>query len=70
MLVLGVIVVAFVSVAGQKKLDQLASTWSDEELVHRLQKYENLLLVQAQARHSSVLGRRCPVSAHERGRVI
>jgi TPR repeat protein len=48
-LVVGVIIVVFISIAGQKKLDQPASTWSDEELARRLPKYQSVLLAQSQA---------------------
>ncbi len=49
LLVVGVIIVVFISVAGQKKLDQSASKWSDEELARRLPKYQSVLLAQSQA---------------------
>jgi len=49
LLVVGVIIVVFISVAGQKKLDQPTSTWSDEELARRLPRYQNILLSQSQA---------------------
>jgi TPR repeat protein len=49
LLLAGVILVVVISVAGQKKLDQPASTWSDEELARRLPKYQSVLLAQSQA---------------------
>lgn len=49
LLVVGVIAVILISVAGQKKLDHPASTWTDDELARRLPKYQNVLLAQSQA---------------------
>lgn len=44
-----VIVIVLVFVFGQMSLDKPIANWSDEELVRRLPKYENLLSTQMQA---------------------
>lgn len=44
-----IIVVALVFIFGQMSLDKPVANWSDEELVRRLPKYENLLSTQMQA---------------------